>query len=106
MPFSAIGAEIAVFEQAADPPSRARGDDDLVRLGQGLQAGGEVRRFADDRLLLRRALADQIADDDQPGGDADARLQLDGLTSRRPTASTTRSPARTARSASSSCACG
>ena len=46
-------------------------------LGQGLQTGGEVRRLADDRLLLRRSCADQIADDDQPGGDADARLQLD-----------------------------
>jgi hypothetical protein len=44
---------------------------------RGLQSGGEVRRFADDRLLLRRAFADQIADDDQPGGDPDPRLQLD-----------------------------
>jgi hypothetical protein len=28
-------------------------------------------------LFLRRALADQITDNDQPGGDPDARLQLD-----------------------------
>ena len=73
------GAEIAVLEEIADQPARARGDDDRVRLGQGLQPGGEVRRFADDRLLLRRAFADQIADDDQPGGDPDARLELDGF---------------------------
>ena len=73
------GAEIAVLEEIADQPARARGDDDRVRLGQGLQPGGEVRRFADDRLLLRRAFADQIADDHQPGGDPDARLQLDGF---------------------------
>ena len=73
------GAEIAVLEEIADQPARARGDDDRARLGQGLQPGGEVRRFADDRLLLRRAFADQIADDHQPGGDPDARLQLDGF---------------------------
>ena len=40
----------------------------------GLQPGGEVWRLADDRLFLRRAFADQIADDYQPGGDPDARL--------------------------------
>jgi hypothetical protein len=38
--------------------------------------GGEVRRLTDDRLVLRRAFADQIADDHQPGGDPDARLEL------------------------------
>ena len=43
-----------------------------------MQPGGEVRGFADDRLFLRRALADQIADDHQTGGDPDPRLQLDG----------------------------
>jgi len=42
-----------------------------------LQPGGEVRRFTDNRLLLSRTLADQIADDHQPGGDPDARLKLD-----------------------------
>ena len=44
-----------------------------------MQPGGEVRRFTDDRLLLRRAFADQIADDHQPGGDPDAGLKLDGF---------------------------
>ena len=73
------GAEIANLEEIADQPARARGDNDGIWLGQGLQTGGEVRRFADNRLLLRRALADQIADDDQPGGDPDARLELDGF---------------------------
>jgi hypothetical protein len=28
-------------------------------------------------LPLRRTFADQVADNDQPGGNADARLQLD-----------------------------
>jgi hypothetical protein len=44
------------------------GDDDRVRRSQGLQTGGEVGRLADDRLFLRRALADQVADHHQPGG--------------------------------------
>ena len=39
-------AEIAVLEEIADQPVRVCGDDDGVRLGQGLQPGGEVRRFA------------------------------------------------------------
>jgi hypothetical protein len=72
-------AEIAVFEEIADQPACARGDDDRVRLGQGLQTSGKVRRFADHRLFLRRAFADQIADDHQPGGDPDARLEFDGF---------------------------
>ena len=46
-----------------------------VRLGKRLQPGGEVRRLADDRVLLRGTLADQIADHDQPGGDADPHAQ-------------------------------
>jgi hypothetical protein len=41
--------------------------------------GSEVRRLADDRLFLRRAFADQIADDHEPGGDPDTRLELDGF---------------------------
>jgi hypothetical protein len=73
------GAEIAVFEEIADQPARACGDYDSIRLGQGLQPRGEVRRFTDDRLFLRRSFADQIADDHQPGGDPDARLELDGF---------------------------
>ena len=42
---------------------------------QGLQPRGEVRGLADDGLLLGRTLADEVADDDQPGGDADPRRQ-------------------------------
>ena len=47
--------------------------------GSGLQTSGEVRRFADDRLLPRRAFADQVADNHQPGGDPDTRLERDGF---------------------------
>src|SRR5204862_5463947 len=46
--------------------------------GQGLQPGGEVRCFAYDRLFLCRSCANQVADDHQPGGNPDARPQLDG----------------------------
>jgi hypothetical protein len=39
----------------------------------------EVRGLVDDRLLLRRAFADQAADHRQPGGDPDPRLERDGF---------------------------
>ena len=45
-----------------------------VRRSERLQPRREIRGLADDRLFLRRALADQIADDHQPGGDADPHL--------------------------------
>ena len=48
-------AGFAAFEEIADQPACAGGDDHRVRLGQGLQPGGEVRRFADDRLFLSRS---------------------------------------------------
>ena len=44
-----------------------------------LQPRREIWGFADHRLFLRRALADQIADDHQPGGDPDPRLELGGF---------------------------
>ena len=44
--------------------------------GRRLQARREVRRLADDVALLRFAGADQLADHDQAGGDADADLVL------------------------------
>ena len=69
------GAQIRVLEQTAGQPPRARRDHHRARLGQGLQPRREVRRLADHRLFLRGALADQIADDHQPGGDADPHLQ-------------------------------
>ena len=64
-------AEVDALEQVADEPARAGGDDDAVRLGQPLQPRGQVRGLADDRLLLRGAAAEQVADHDQPGRDAD-----------------------------------
>jgi hypothetical protein len=39
-----------------------------------LQARSEVRRLANDRLLLSSAFADQITYDYRPGGNTDANL--------------------------------
>ena len=69
------GAQIHVLEQPAGQPPRARRDHHRARLGQRLQPRREVGRLADHRLFLRGALADQIADDHQSGGDADPHLQ-------------------------------
>ena len=64
-------AEVGQLEQAADEPAGALGNHHRVGLGQRLQAGGQVRGLADDGLLARRALADQLADHDLAGGDPD-----------------------------------
>ena len=69
-------AEVAQPETIAEQPPRRRRDDDAVRFGEALQPGGEIGRVADDRLLLRRALAHEIADDDEAGRDADAHGEL------------------------------
>jgi hypothetical protein len=84
-PFQRLQAEVAQPEQIADQAAGGAGEDDLPGLRQNLQARGEVGGLADHRLLLRRALADQIADDDKSGGDADAdgeRLPPTGLQAR------------------------
>ena len=67
--------QILVVEQPGGQPPRARPDHHRPRLRQRLQPRREVRRLADHRLLLRRALADQVADHDQTGGDPDPHLQ-------------------------------
>jgi len=54
---------------------RGGADQDRIGTGEGLQAGGEVGRLADDRLLARRTLADRLTDHDNPGRDADAHGQ-------------------------------
>ena len=78
-PLDLDSAEIAVFEKIAEQPASTRSDDDRLRFGQGLEPRREVRSFTDNRLLLGRAFADQVADDHQSGGDPDARLELDRL---------------------------
>src|SRR5215831_10129134 len=73
--FERYSAKLAVVEVAAGQPPRARRDHHRARLGQALQAGGEIGGFADHTALLRLARSGQIADDDETGGDADADLQ-------------------------------
>lgn len=63
------------LESAAEQPPRRLCDHDAPWLGQRLQPRGQVGRIADDRLLLRRALPDEIADHDNAGRDADADLK-------------------------------
>jgi len=58
-------SEILGLEQPADLLSRSRRDDDGVRLGQRLQASGEVGGFADRGLLLRLASSDRLSYDHQ-----------------------------------------
>ena len=64
------GAQVAEGEQAAQESARALGDNHCPRFGQPLQSGGETGGLTDDRLLLRGLLADPLAYDDEPGGDA------------------------------------
>ncbi len=67
--------EIAVVEVSPGQPAGVRANHDRAGHGERLQARREVRRLADDRLLLRRAVADHVADNDSPRGDADPKLQ-------------------------------
>lgn len=57
---------IDVFEPATGQRAGPIGDDDPVRAGDILQAGREVGRLADRRGLVRRGVADELADDDEP----------------------------------------
>src|ERR1700738_3421097 len=73
--FDLNGTEETALEEVADELTRACVDQDRVRLGEVLQSSGYVRGFADDRLLLRGTGAQQIADDDETGSDADAAAE-------------------------------
>ena len=68
-------AEVAALEQAAEQAACTRSDDDAVWPCFSLEAGGEIGRFTDHRLFLRRPCADLLAHDDQAGGDSDTYLQ-------------------------------
>ena len=95
-------------EQIGDERTGAGGDDDAIAGGDGLQTGREVRGFAEhgkfgggadrDRIRRRRPRRWQCRYGKRVRALRSARS--DGI------AATMSSPARTARSASSSCACG
>src|SRR5262245_51902748 len=63
--------KISQPEQTAGQPARRLTDDPAARSRQRLQPGCQVRGLADHRLLLGGTLADQLADHDQAGGNAD-----------------------------------
>ena len=67
--------EVLELKQIAKKSPGSFGDDHHVRLGDPLQARGEVRRLTDDAVLLRLPRSDQVADDNEPSRNADAGLQ-------------------------------
>ena len=67
-------AEIAVFEMPISEPVRTLGNQHGTGIGERLQARSQVRRLANDRPLLSRAFAGQIAHDHHTGSDANANL--------------------------------
>jgi hypothetical protein len=75
-------------------------------LAKRQQARSQVRRPANDDLLLSRAFAGQIADDHHTGSDANANLELGGGLCLELGHGVDQRPARVACSASSSCAWG
>ena len=74
-PFQIEQSERFDLEGVAQKTPGRVGDQDRAGLGAGLQARGQIGRVAYNGLFLRRPLADQIADDDDPRRDADAHIQ-------------------------------
>ena len=69
------GPEIPELEEIAEKLSRAFRNNHSIRLGNGLQPGGKVRRLAHNRLLLGRPRADEVPNHHKPGRDPDTHLQ-------------------------------
>src|SRR5258708_36423999 len=65
-------AQILIVEAAASQAAHLFAHHDAAWFGDALEPRGEIRRVAHDRLLLRRALSDEVADDHESGGDTDA----------------------------------
>src|SRR6516225_5973810 len=70
-----FGPKILKLKETAEKSARAVGYDHHVRLSDSLQARRKVWRLADDATFLRFARSDQVADNDQPSGDANTSLQ-------------------------------
>ena len=105
--FGGNGTEIVILEEIAEEPPRARRDHHGVRLGNRLQACRKVGGLADNAALLCFAAADQVTDDHRPGAMPMRTCSVSTVAlPSDPTAWISARPARTARSASSSCACG
>jgi hypothetical protein len=74
IPLEVPGPEVLQFEEVAEKPSRALGDDDRIRLGDPLQARCEIRGLTDHAALLRFTRAYKIADYHEAGRDPDTHL--------------------------------
>ena len=74
-PLHLVGTERAAVEHPPHQPPRAGRDNDLARRRHGLQPRRQVRRLADRNTLPCVAGPRLLADDNEPGGDADARLK-------------------------------
>ena len=98
-------SEVLKLEQIAEKPSCALGDDDHVRLSDPLQTGREVRRLADDAALLRFSRPIRSPTTTIPVA-MPTRVCREAGDLSAVTAAINSSPARTARSASCSWACG
>ena len=69
------GPQVAQLEALAEEPSGAVRDHDAAGCRCCLQPRRVIGRFADHQFLAGGTLADQLADHDEPGGDADPRGQ-------------------------------
>ena len=100
-----LSPEVLKLEQIAKKPARPLSDDHRIRFCDALQTRRKVWCLADNATFLRLTRSNQIADYDHPCRNAHAGLQRNGGIEGR-TAPISSSPALTARSASSSWACG
>ena len=100
-------AQVFELEQPPDQPTRRLADRHRSRRRERLQARSQIRHLAGHRPLARFIVADEVADHDQTGRDPDPCLQRDSrLELESGDLVDQASPARAARSASSSCAWG
>ena len=70
-----LGPEIVEFKKVAEKPSCALGDNHGVRLGDRLELRGNVWSFADDAAFVGACRIGDVADDNEAGGNSDARLR-------------------------------
>src|SRR5271156_3387337 len=67
--------EIVEFKKVSEKPSCALGDNHDVRLGDRLELRGNVRGFADYASFVVACRIGDVADDNEAGGNSDARLR-------------------------------
>src|SRR5215475_15590071 len=74
-PLKLLRSKVPQLEEITEKPERGICNHDHVWFGNALKPGCKVRCLANDGLLLRSAGADQVANDHQPGCDANPSLQ-------------------------------